>query len=86
MTMTKAMAKRMATEARAETDAVASVARETAKSIAVGYSLPTLLYMGFDRSYGESKIYRAAYAPAFVQAWSRRVVDARLAEMAAQSA
>lgn len=54
--------------------AVASVARESdAAVLGPRYTTQALHQMGWARSYGASRVYRAAFTNAFVLAWQSRV-------------
>ena len=73
--------------ALAAADAADSVARETDAGILGPRYAPSALYiMGWERSYGASKAYRLAYAPAFVMAWVKRYALASEAALAAKAA
>jgi hypothetical protein len=54
-------------------DAKASVARESDKAILTPrYTSAALQQMGWERSYGRPRSYRAAFATAFMMAWLAR--------------
>jgi hypothetical protein len=64
----------MTVQQEASAAAQASVARESdAAVLTPRYTTQALTQMGWARSYGASRAYRAAFTDAFVVAWQARV-------------